>query len=221
MPAAGRGVVMETEDSTANNDHNITNGKVDAATNTSPPSRGSTRVDIEGHRFDVPADPVEYHGAARQRTVWPYRAVMENGRTARDMAVVMGAEKIGDGGKRRAGRNVGEETQGVGRGRKMFCRELEARNEGRGDGGGEGEDGVMRDACEGDGSRSSDVGGRAAAKDRPGAYGSGVCKFLPREHRDRLISSFMLKDTIDLEAFNREISPKVSQGETTEALVLY
>lgn len=82
---------------------------VDSATNTSPPSKISTTIDIEGHSFDVPANSVECWEVARQQVVWSYRAAIENGGTVRDVVAVMGTLKrdggssVGGGGKRTAG----------------------------------------------------------------------------------------------------------------------
>ncbi|KAH0603066.1 uncharacterized protein H6S33_008070 [Morchella sextelata] len=71
---------------------------IHAATNTSPPSRGSTRVEIGGYSFDVPADLVQCFEIVQRRVVWSHRAGMENGGTAGCVAVVMGGGTLAGGG---------------------------------------------------------------------------------------------------------------------------
>lgn len=131
--------VIENDGDRAGDGHNLRKGMVDSATSTSPPSKGSTTIDIEGYSFDVPANLVECWEAERQQVVWSYRAVIENGGTARNVAAIMGTlrgsggSSVGGGGKRTAGGDEGDEgkvRKAEGRGKKRLCRNLQAQKEG-------------------------------------------------------------------------------------------
>ncbi|KAH8152212.1 uncharacterized protein LAJ45_03638 [Morchella importuna] len=74
---------------------------VDAATNTLPllPPAGITVIVIDGHAFEVPADPVACFHAVRQQVIASYRAIAARNGTERDLAVAMGTGAAGGGGE--------------------------------------------------------------------------------------------------------------------------
>ncbi|KAH8152206.1 uncharacterized protein LAJ45_03632 [Morchella importuna] len=155
------------EENTAENENNKRNDMADAVTNTNTSllSRGSARLEIHGHSFDVLADRVEGFEAVPQQVVCSYCPVMENCGTARDVAVVMGARKRGGGGgvgggeETAAGEGGEGATEGEGRGRKRLCRESEDWDEGRGEVSDKEEGGVMRGGCERGGGGEDRCGG--------------------------------------------------------------
>ncbi|KAH0603062.1 uncharacterized protein H6S33_008066 [Morchella sextelata] len=89
-------------------------GMVNAATNTSTLSpAGFTAIVIDGHIFEVPADPVECFHTVRQQVIASYRAVVARSGTDRDLAVAMGTGAAeGGGGVGAAGKRAAEGCEG-------------------------------------------------------------------------------------------------------------